>query len=143
MGVQLQLVSLGLGLMAAKQQQAAYKIQAEQYRQQAKDAKLQADQQEIQREDQLRRTLAALGVSGASRGVSVASPSQAALRKDELRMAANDISSIKLMGASNRRKFEIGAASSEAGGKAVMLGAGAKAATQAYQIMNPPYTKTT
>lgn len=135
MGVQMQLVGLGLSLMAAQKQKKAYELEARAYEEQAKSAKLQADQQEVQRNLQLRRQLASLGTSMSSQGIALGtSTSVSTLRDDEIKMASDDIRSIRLMGESNRRKYEISAAGSRTAGKATMLGGFAKSATQLYSI---------
>ena len=143
-GVGLQAIGVIAGLAAAQQQAKAYRLQQQQYKEQAEMAKIEADQKEVQRSEQLRRTLAALGVSGSARGVSAgpSSQSQSALAADEKKMAANDISSIRLMGSSQRRKFELSAQSAGVGAKAATLGGIAGAAKGIYQIQNPSYTKT-
>ena len=141
-GVGLQAIGVLAGFAAAQQQAKAYKLQQQQYKEQAEMAKIQADQQEEQRSDQLKRTLAALGVSGSARGVSVGVGSQSALAADEKKIANKDIASIKLMGSANRRKFELSATSAGAGAKAATLGGIGGAATGIYKIQNPSYTKT-
>ena len=135
MGVEMQIASVALGLLAAKQSKEAYRMEADAYREQANMATMQADQQEAERNQQLRRQLASLGVSMSAQGVALGtSASVSALRNDEVKMAKKDISNIKLMGMSNRRKYEISAASSEAAGKAATLGGFAKTATGVYSI---------
>lgn len=135
MGVEMQIASAIIGLAAVRQQKAAYDMEAEAYKEQAEMASLQADQQEAERNRQLRRQLASLGTSMSSQGVALGtSPSVSTLRTDEIKMAKADISNIRLMGQSNRRRYEIGAAGSKAAGKAVVLGGFAKTAGAAYSI---------
>ena len=135
MGVEMQIASAIIGLASVRQQKAAYDMEAEAYKEQAEMASLQADQQEAERNKQLRRQLASLGTSMSSQGVALGtSPSVSALRTDEIKVAKADINNIRLMGQSNRRKYEISAAGSKAAGKAAVLGGLAKTAGAAYSI---------
>lgn len=135
MGVEMQIASVALGVLAAQSSKKAYQMEADAYREQANMAMLQADQQEIERNQQLRRQLAALGTSMSSQGVALGtSASVSALRNDEINIAKKDISNIKLMGMSNRRKYELSAAGSEAAGRAATLGGFAKTAAGVYSI---------
>lgn len=134
MGVEMQIASLALGVMSAQQQRKAYEMEAQSYREQADMAELQAGQQEEARRQQMRRQLAALGASMASQGVSIGSQSVQALGDDEMRIAKNDIASIRLMGMSNRRKYELSAGASMAGAKAATLGGFTKSAATLYDM---------
>jgi len=92
-------------------------------------ASIQAKQQEEERNTQLRKQLASLGTSMSAQGVALGtSVSVANLANEEVKMAKKDISSIKLMGMSTRRKFDIGAAGARAAGKATMTTAVAQSA---------------
>lgn len=123
MGAQLQIASLGLGFIAAQQQRGIYEMEAQSYREQAEMAKIQASQQERDRREQLRRQLASLGTSMSAQGVALGtSASVLTLEKDERRIANEDIANIKLMGMSNRRKYQLSAAGSRAAGRATTLG---------------------
>ena len=122
-GVGLQAAGAVIGLMAAQQQAKAYEMQAEQYQEQADMAKIQADQEESQRREALRRQLASLGTSMSAQGVALGtSQSVSALRDDEIKMANADISSIRLMGMSNRRRYQLSAVGAQAGARATKLG---------------------
>lgn len=135
MGVYAQVAGLVVGLAGARQQKAVADMEAQAYREQAEIASIQARQQEEERRTQLRKQLASLGTSMSAQGISLGtSASVSAIRRSEIDIANKDISSIKLMGMSNRRKYEISAAGSKASGKAAMtLGVG-KALGQAYEI---------
>ena len=137
MGVEMQIASAAVGFLAAKQQKAVYQMEADAYREQADMAKIQAGQQETERNRKLRMQLASLGTSMSAQGVAVGtSASTSALIRDEKDIAAADISSIRLMGMSNRRKYELSAAGSDASAKATTLKAFGSAATSAYDIKN-------
>ena len=98
-------------------------------------AKIQAGQQETERNRKLRMQIAALGTSMSAQGVVIGTGgSVGALERSEKDMARADINSIRLMGSSARRKFQISAAGSKASGKATTLGALSKAGTAAYSI---------
>ena len=128
MGMGLQVVGIIAGLAAAQQQRKAYELEAQSYKEQADLAKIQAGQQEIERNRKLRIQLAALGTS----------PSVLALETDEIQVAKNDIASIRLMGMSTRRKFELSAAGSKAGASAATMGGFAKAAGGVYSTFYKP-----
>jgi hypothetical protein len=135
-GVALQAAGLVVGLAGARQAKAASEMEARAYEEQAQMASIQARQQEEERRTQLRKQLASLGTSMSAQGVAL-SPNQGsvgAIKKAEIDIAKKDISSIKLMGMSNRRKYEISAAGSRASGRATMTTALGKAAGQAYSI---------
>lgn len=137
MGVEMQIVSLLAGFAAAQQQRQAYELEAQSYREQAELAKIEAGQQEVERNRRLRLQLAALGTAMSAQGVALGtSPSTLALAEDEVRLAASDIDSIRLMGMSNRRKFELSAAGSSAAGRATTMSAFAKTAGGIYSIKN-------
>lgn len=135
MGVEMQVAGAFLGAMAAQKQAKAYEMEAQAYQEQAELASLQAQQQEADRNRMLRTQLASLGTSMSAQGVSLGtSASVSALRDDEIKMAKNDIASIKLMGMSNRRRYELSSAGSKAGASAVRLGGFAKTGSQIYSI---------
>lgn len=143
MGVQMQVASVALGLLASQRQAKAADMEATAYKEQAEMASLQADQQEIERTRLLRRQLASLGSSMASQGISLGtSASVTALRDDEERMARQDINSIKLMGMANRRKYQLSAAGAKEKGKAIRLGGFAKTAAGIYDIQTGGGVKT-
>lgn len=136
MGVEMAIAGALIGLAGARQQKAVYEMEAKAYEEQADMAKIQARQQESERRSQLRKQLASLGTSMSSQGVAL-TPNQGsvgAIKKAEVDIAKADISSIKLMGMSNRRKYEISAAGSKAAGKATMTTAIGRAAGQGYSI---------
>ena len=135
MGVEMQIAGALIGLAGARQQKAVADMEAQSYREQAEIASIQARQQEEERRTQLRKQLASLGTSMSAQGIALGtSASVSAIRRSEIDIANKDISSIKLMGMSNRRKYEISAAGSKTSGKAAMtLGVG-KALGQAYEI---------
>jgi len=135
MGMGLQVVGIIAGLAAAQQQRKAYELEAQSYKEQADLAKIQAGQQEIERNRKLRIQLAALGTAMSSQGVALGtSPSVLSLGTDEIQVAKNDIASIRLMGMSTRRKFELSAAGSKAGASAATMGGFAKAAGGIYDL---------
>lgn len=138
MGVEMQIIGAVAGLMAANKQAQAYKMQAEAYREQAAMADIESDQKEVQRMETLRRQLASLGTAMSSQGVALGtSASHMTLAADEKRIARNDISSIKLMGMTNRRKYELSAQGSEAAGQATKIAAVGSFAKSMYSINNP------
>lgn len=135
MGMGLQVAGLMLSLQAAQMQKQAYEAEAQAQEEQAEMAKIQAAQQEVERNRKLRQQLASLGTSMSSQGVALGtSPSVLALADDEKKIAKQDIASIRLMGMSNRRRYEVGAAGSRAAGAAAQLGGFAKTAGGAYSI---------
>ena len=124
MGVEMAIAGALIGLAGARQQKAAYEMEAKAYEEQAEMAQLQARQQESERRSQLRKQLASLGTSMSAQGIALGtSASVSTLAGQEKKIAKKDISSIKLMGMSNRRKFQISAAGSRAEGKAKMTAA--------------------
>ena len=136
MGVGLQVASLFVGLQAAQMQKQAYEAQAAAYEEQKEMAKIEAAQQESSRRDVLRRQLASLGTSMSSQGIALGtSPSVLALADDEKKLAKQDIGNIRLMGMSNRRKYELSASGARAAGSAAQMAGFAKAATGAARIM--------
>lgn len=135
MGVQMQIASVALTMLAAREQKKAYEIEAQAYEEQASAAKIQAGQQETERNRQLRRQLASLGTSMSAQGVAIGtSPSVGALADDEVRMAKADIDSIRFMGSTARRKFQLSAAGSRQAGRAAIIGGFAKSAQMGYSI---------
>jgi len=135
MGVEMQIASAAVGLLAARQTKAVHEMEAQSYQEQADMAKIQAGQQETERNRKLRMQIAALGTSMSAQGVVIGTGgSVGALERSEKDMARADINSIRLMGSSARRKFQISAAGSKAAGKATTLGALSKAGTAAYSI---------
>lgn len=129
MGVYAQVAGAVIGLAGARQEKAVYEMEAKSYEEQGKMAQMQARQQEEERERNLRQQLASLGTSMSAQGVVLdrTQGSVGALQKNEIDIA-KDISSIKLMGMANRRKFGISAAASRAAGKAAMTKAFAQTA---------------
>lgn len=135
MGVGLQIAGLMMSLQAAQMQKQAYEAEAQAAEEQAEMAKIEASQREVERNRKLRLQLASLGTSMSSQGVALGtSPSVLALADDEKKIAKEDIASIRLMGMSNRRKYEVGAAGSRAAGRAAQLGGFAKTIAGAYSI---------
>ena len=142
-GVGLQAAGAVAGLYAAKMQRDAYEAEAKSAEENAKMAQIQASQQEVDRMRQLRMQLASLKTMNSAQGVALGtSGSTSALIDNEYKMASEDISSIKLMGQSNRRKYELSAESSRIGGKATMVSAVAGTAKAAYNIYKGPTTRT-
>lgn len=139
MGMNMQIASVFLGLMAVQQQRKAAEMQARAYEEQGQLAEIQAGQQEVERNRKLRMQLASLDSTMAGRGVSIGtSASSEALAVDEERMALADISSIKLMGMSERRKYSLSAASSRAKGQAATYSAFAKMGGSIYDTQVGP-----
>jgi len=135
MGVQMQIASAALGLLAAKQSSDVAKMEAQSYKEQAELSKIQTEEKVADRNMQLRRQLASLGVSMTASGVALGtSASVGAIRNAEIDIAKKDIASTKLMGMSNRRKYEISATGKMAESRAITIGAVGKAAGQAYSI---------
>ena len=135
MGMGLQVAGLMLSLQAAQMQKQAYEAEAQAQEEQAEMAKIQSAQQEVERNRRLRAQLASLGTSMSSQGVALGtSASVLALADDEKKIAKEDIASIRLMGMSNRSRYEVGAAGSRAAGRAAQLGGFAKTIGGAYSI---------
>mgnify|MGYP003109760447 CR=1 FL=1 len=135
MGVGLQIAGLVISLKAAQMQKQAYEAEAQAAEEQAEMAKIEASQREVERNRKLRLQLASLGTSMSSQGIALGtSPSVLALADDEKKIAKEDISAIRLMGMSNRRKYELGAAGSRAAGRAVQLAGFSKTVAGAYSI---------
>ena len=135
MGVGLQVAGLMMSMKAAQMQKQAYEAEAQAQEEQAEMAKIQASQQENERNRKLRLQLASLGTSMSSQGVALGtSASVLALADDEKKIAKNDIGAIRLMGLSNRRRYEVGAAGSRAAGRAAQLGGFAKTVGGVYSI---------
>ena len=131
----MQIASMALGLMAAQRQRSAYEMEARAYEEEAKMAEIQAKQQENERNRRLSMQLASLGTSMSAQGVEIgSSASVLALQEDEIKVAKNDIASIKLMGMSKRRQYGLSASGAKAAGKAVVLGSFAKTASGIYDI---------
>jgi len=63
MGVEMQIASVALTMLAAKQQKKAYEMEARAYKEQGDMAKIQASQQETERNRRLRQQLASLSTS--------------------------------------------------------------------------------
>ena len=140
MGVYAMVAGAGLGLLAAKQEKDAYEIEATSYEEQGKMAQMQAKQQEEERERGLRQQLASLGTSMSAQGVVLdrTQGSVGALQKNEVTLAKNDVSSIRLMGMANRRKYGLGAAGARAAGKAAMTRGVAQAAMTIGSVTDTP-----
>lgn len=135
MGVGLQVAGLMMSMQAAQMQKSAYEAEAAASEEQAEMAKIEAAQQEVERERKLRQQLASLGTSMSSQGIALGtSPSVLALRDDEMKIAKEDIGSIRLMGMAKRRNYEVSAAGSRAAGAAAQLGGFAKTVGGAYSI---------
>tara|TARA_B100001250_G_C19799600_1_gene790363 strand:- start:1354 stop:1794 length:441 start_codon:yes stop_codon:yes gene_type:complete len=116
-------ISVGTTLYSAKLKKDAYEAEAQANAEQADMAKIEADQQENSRRNQLLGIMSALNVSESSRGLSVGQGgTSSALKESEKKFADADISSIKLMGLSNRRKFTLAGASAKKSGKAALIG---------------------
>lgn len=129
MAVGLQAAGLFVGLQAAQAQARAYEAQAAAYQEEKEMAKIESSQMEAERRNQLRRQLASLGTSMSSQGVALGtSPSVLALAEDEKKLAKQDIANIKLMGATNRRKYDLSSAGAKAGAQATRLGGFGKSA---------------
>lgn len=134
-GVGLQVAGAVAGLYSAKMQADAYKAEKAAAEENAKMASIEASQQEVERMRMLRAQLASLKTLNSAQGVALGtSGSTSALIDNEVKLANEDIASIKLMGASNRRKYSLSAKSSAAGAKATMVSALAGTATAAYKI---------
>ena len=115
-------VSVGTTLLSAKMQKDAYEMEAQQNEEQAEMAKIEADQQANVRRNQLLQMLSSLNVSESSRGLDIGSGgTSSALRGSEKKMADADLSSIKLMGLSKRRQFQLGAKQSKLSGKGALI----------------------
>ena len=136
MGMGLQVAGLLLGLQAAQKQQArVYEAEAQAQEEQKEMAKIQSLSKELSATWRLRAQLASLGTSMSAQGVALGtSASVLALADDEKKIAKEDIASIRLMGHSNRRRYEVGAAGSRAAGSAAQLGGFAKTIGGAYSI---------
>jgi len=115
-------ISVGTQLVGAKLQKDAYEAEVQSNAEQAEMAKIEADQQENVRRNDLLQIMSALNVSEAGRGLTVSSGGTgSALRESEKKFADADISSIKLMGLSNRRKFTLAGTSAKRSGQAAVL----------------------
>lgn len=135
MGMGMQIAGVFLGLMAAQQARKAAEMEAQAYEEQKDLAEIQSGQQEIERNRKLRMQLASLSASMANQGTALGtSASTEALRLDEEKMALADVSSIRLMGQVERRKYSLSAASSRASGQAATISGFAKAAGSIYDI---------
>lgn len=138
MGVEMQIIGAIVGLAGASQAKAASEMEARAYEEQAKMADIQARQQEEERNTLLRKQLASLGTSMSAQGIALGtSQSVSALAGQEKALAKKDINSIKLMGMSNRRKFQISAAGSRAAGKAQFTTAMGSTAMSLGNTMQP------
>jgi len=143
-GVGLQAAALGASLYAAKMQKDVYAAEAQAAEENAKMAEIQSNQEQIERMRMLRMQLASLKTLNSSQGVALGtSASTSALIDNEERMANADISALKLMGQSNRRKYQLTADSSRTAGRATMVSALAGTATGAYDIYKGPTLRRT
>jgi len=135
MGVEMQVASAFVGLMAANKAKSAYEMEAQSYEEARKMESIKTSQQVVERDRRLRAQLASLDSSMAAQGITIGtSASISALENDEKKLASADISSIKLMGASNRRKYGLSAQSSKIKGESAVLGSYAKTAAIGYDI---------
>jgi len=135
MGMELQVASMFMGLMAAQQARKAAEMEARAYEEQKDLAEIQSGQQEIERNRKLRMQLAALSTSMSAQGTSLGtSASTEALRLDEEALAKADVNSIRLMGQIERRKYSLSAASSRASGQAATINGFSKAMGSIYDI---------
>ena len=135
MGMELQVASMFMGLMAAQQARKAAEMEARAYEEQKDLAEIQSGQQEIERNRKLRMQLAALSTSMSAQGTSLGtSASTEALRLDEEALAKADVNSIRLMGQVERRKYSLSAASSRASGQAATINGFSKAMGSIYDI---------
>ena len=128
-----------MSLAAAKQSQKAYAAEAQAQMEQAEMAQIEADQQAINRTAQLNEQLASISASSAGGGVSVGSSSMINIKRRESKLTSQDVSSIKFMGSTKRRNYQLGAKGSKNKGKAAMYKGYADAASsgeQAYTNYN-------
>ena len=123
MGLEMAIAGAVIGLASANKEKGIYEMEAKSYEEQGKMAQMQAKQQEEERERNLRQQLASLGTSMSAQGVVLdrTQGSVGALQKNEVNIAKKDVSAIKLMGMSNRRKYDISAKSSREAGQAAMI----------------------
>lgn len=128
MGAEAQIAGAVLNMMASNAEADVHQQKAREYEEAKKDSEIEDLQKEEQREIDLARQLASLSSSMSSGGVVAvgAGGSVGALSRDEVKMAKKDISSIKLMGLSKRRKFGISADASRSAAKATRIGGFAK-----------------
>lgn len=120
-----------MSLAAAKQAKAGYQMEAQSNREQAELAQINADQEAINRTAQLNAQLASISATAGSGGINIGSTSIANIKRRETQLAKADVSATKLLGASNRRKYQIGAKTAETKGKAAVLTGISNAAGQA------------
>lgn len=143
MGVEMQVAAAGLSLLGGQSARKTYEASAAANKEQADMAGIQADQQIELSNDRLRKQLASLGSSMSAQGVAIGtSQSVQALGLDEKNINKKNIANIKLMGLSNRRKYQLGAAGQTAAGKAATVTSFGNFAKTVYSINNPSYTDT-
>lgn len=128
MGWQMQAVAAVGSLMAAKASADAYANDAQSAYEASQMAKVEAQDQELDRMAQLRDQLSTLDSDFAGRGVSVGtSQTVGNFRRAEKKFADKDIKSIRLMGQSKQRQYNLKASSSKKLGKVAYLSGVAKA----------------
>lgn len=142
MGASMALASVGVTLVGAMQQRAAFRMQARQAEEQKEMAGLQMGADVISRENNLFSILASLDTSSASRGVVGGPTGNTGLRLGENKYSDQDIRNIKIMGYSNMRNFGLSAASAKMSGRAAMTSAlGSSAGTIGGAVLGSPGVK--
>ena len=124
-----------MSIAAAKQSQRAYQNDAQASYNQAELAGIDADQKAINRTAQLNEQLASISATSAGSGVSVGSGSMINIKRNEKKLAKQDVSSIKFMGNTKQRNYKLQGAGQINKGKAAKLSgyaSAAKSGEQAY-----------
>lgn len=127
-----QAVGLALAFKGMQYQKAAADAEAQSAREQGELANIQTQQQTVERGRDLARQLASLSSQFSGSGLSGGGATVANFQRTEGKSAMDDISSIKVMGNAQRRKFQLSGYSSKMGGKAAQMEFGAKAGKYAY-----------
>lgn len=115
-------VQVATSLGAAQASKRAAAIEAQQYREEAENARVAAEQEEAQRRKELARILATQEAIRAGRGVEFFSGTGLAIRESTVREAETDINTARLNALNRIRRFNLGAAVSEAKGQSALLG---------------------
>lgn len=115
-------VSAAASISGAQATKRAAAIEAQQYREEAENARVAAEQEEAQRRKELARILATQEAIRAGRGVELFSGTGLAIRESAIRDAETDINTTRLNALNRIRRFNLGAAVSEARGQSALLG---------------------
>jgi hypothetical protein len=120
--------SAGLQIAAGRQAQAGAKLQRQQYEEEKRASQLTAQQEEAAKRRDLNAALGAQDAIRAARGLDLMSETGAAIRRDSIENAEDDILTIRLNADRAGRRYDLAGQQATAQGRQAMLGSLANAA---------------